>query len=450
MSASDNILGSAVATQVPAVRAWKLAAMATAVLLAAFAGIFSSLVAAVILGASFLLLLFGMPLPAAVLLLIVLIPFDLQRQVGPVRLYLDLAFAAALLPLVRWGWPSKRMWLFAPYVAFMVLSGIGRALNPFWFLAYCVRWMVALLFGAATGVSRVGESAVLVLGFTMVPLNLYGLYQILAGEFGPLFFFMNPHMAEQPWMDRAYSLFFHPNAYGNFCAVLTIMLLTLSSRGYRKGLCLILAALGILGLFASGSRGAILGAAWGMLMLLTLTKNFAKKGAILVPLAIGLVVAGLLAWMPLGRVGEIDEFTQDTRLAVMGAALVTFASNPLFGIGTTNFAEQLSSVIDWGFTNAHAHNIYLQVLAEEGIAGFALLFGPLFLLVRSGWKHRNDNLSLACVLGLAVFCIHGLVDVVWAYNPQSLLLFLAVVGLLAGRVEVLENVSRKSLHSLEA
>ena len=404
---------------------------------------FSPLAGAIVLGIGLLALLANASLSTAVLFLIVFIPFDAQRNVGPFWIYLDLALAAVAVPLLRHGRPRKHMWLLVPYVVFITAIGAGRAINPVWFWGYCVRWAVGLVFAAGVAASGASEIALLALGSTLVPLCFYGLYQLALGELGSLYYWMNPHMTDQPWTGRAYSFFFHPNAYGGFCAVITAMLVALALRGFHKRACMMLSVFGVIGILTSGSRGAFVGAALGLLVLLASIKGFGRKAAVAIPIVLGLWLASSVDWLPLEKRAQADEFTIDTRMTLFGAAAVSFASHPMIGIGTTNFAEQLPTIINWNYTIAHAHDVYLQVLAEEGIVGFILLFGPLLFLFRCAWQHRHDRMTLSCLVGLIVFCVHGFVDVLWAYNPQYLLLFLTIVGLLTGRVTVEMQVSNK-------
>jgi len=78
------------------------------------------------------------------------------------------------------------------------------------------------------------------------------------------------------------------------------------------------------------------------------------------------------------------------RNVLWALALDIFQSNPLVGVGFANFVvySDAISAAPW-FGLFHVHNIYLQLLAETGVVGFALMTGLLgTALVCSWWLYR--------------------------------------------------------------
>jgi O-antigen ligase len=398
-------------------------------LLVALLWVLSPWSAALLVIVGMLVVITHLSLEAAVVLFIVLMPFDIQRQVGGQWVYIDLLFVAIFLPLLRLRrLPPKHCRLLIPFFAYFVLTGATRTLLPAWFWGYVVRWVIGLGFSAAIAMSAPTEALILVSGATLVPLTAYGLYQLFIDDFGRPFAWMNPHMMGQPWSHRSYSFMWHPNAFGDFVGMISVMLMALGVRGHRPKLAYSLAAFGVLGLLCSGSRGAEIAEGVVILVLLTQTPRYWRKLGVIALLVI--IVFGALHYdvIPLERAEQLDDFTTQTRLLVWGEAYLAWRQHPWFGVGATNFSSMMG---DYGtLETAHAHNTYLQILSETGIIGFALFYAPLGYLLWRAWKHRNSPLALAGGCALIFWLIHGFVDVVMAANPQSLLLFFAVVGLI--------------------
>jgi O-antigen ligase len=108
-------------------------------------------------------------------------------------------------------------------------------------------------------------------------------------------------------------------------------------------------------------------------------------------------------------------------------ALTAFTQHPLIGIGSRNLQIMMFDFVDEA--NLAAHNAYLQILAENGIVGFILFFGPFVYLLRRAWKNRADRVVLAALLALIVFCIHGLFDnLMIVGEPSCVMLFFCALG----------------------
>jgi O-antigen/teichoic acid export membrane protein/O-antigen ligase len=131
------------------------------------------------------------------------------------------------------------------------------------------------------------------------------------------------------------------------------------------------------------------------------------------------------------------------RLDLWSSALRMFDSHPLFGVGYLNFASQLPAYyVNTGSYDAYliqfplldfAHNTYLTVLAETGLAG-ALLVGALVVM---GWRKAwlatksGDWAGEAAVLAFVGMGVCGSFGEV-LFVPPILAAFLLVV-LAAGR-----------------
>jgi hypothetical protein len=398
---------------------------------------------------------FGMNLRWGLLGLVFLVPFDPQVEIRPgAFVYFDLLFVLPALAYVwkvlfgylRLNWASL---LFFPYVIFALMTGYGRPENLYFFLGYGARLTIAVLIIATVAVVGRSETITRLLGVSLLPQVIYGLYQIILGERGSLYSAVYPHYTDYAWTDRARAFFFTENNFGSYCATILVMVLALALRSKSKGLSLFYyttAGLGLVGVASSGSRGAWLAAIAGIVVLLFLErKRLNIKFGLVAALVVAAVVAvasSLMQYEPLQRSTSLDTFTVDTRSSLYLGALLLFLQHPFIGIGLTNFSYLTSSVVDWYYTPAAAHNTYLQVLAENGIIGFILFFAPIvYLFCRNLKKAKESTGALVVSAGMTVFLVHGLFDFQLMTGPQYLLLIAILFGLASRVIWKPRNIS---------
>lgn len=128
--------------------------------------------------------------------------------------------------------------------------------------------------------------------------------------------------------------------------------------------------------------------------------------------------------------GKLDR-SSIGRVGVWLTALDIIKNHPLWGCGPDNFLrfnklflEQFNAfpLMRYVPRLGHAHNIYLIILAEQGIAGFlalgslcVLCFRELFIYIKNKW----DGLGFALMGGAIVFMALGFIDAFPLY-PSSL------------------------------
>jgi O-antigen ligase len=157
---------------------------------------------------------------------------------------------------------------------------------------------------------------------------------------------------------------------------------------------------------------------------------------------LGLVgLAGVLFLKHTGRFGDLlspAEIGKVDRWAMWQAALGMIQDRPLFGHGVNTF---MSNYLDYWVGGEHqpryAHNCYLQMTAETGLAGlvtFLWLLGCLFerLVAALRRLRRNDQMLLVGALAsLVAFVIHSAVDTNF-YSLRQAALFWTIAGLTLG------------------
>jgi O-Antigen ligase len=119
-----------------------------------------------------------------------------------------------------------------------------------------------------------------------------------------------------------------------------------------------------------------------------------------------------------------------------------FREHPLWGVGAGAFhllnLRFRTTYLDF---TIEPHDLPLQLLAEVGIVGLALLAVACALLIRPSLRRREHELALA--LFLPAFLVHSLVDVDWDFVAVAAPAFVAA-GALAGR----PATRRVELHAL--
>ena len=197
------------------------------------------------------------------------------------------------------------------------------------------------------------------------------------------------------------------------------------------------------GLVMSWSRGALMGLAAGAALVLA---AMGRRAAVAVALlaVVGVLVAPALAggvssdltdrlMGSLSLTGGIDlaavevddaNFASVERLAHWQAAWRMFEQRPWTGVGTGQYAAVYSSVAmpRWQDPLGHAHNYYLNVLAETGLVGLAGYAAFVWAVLTTAWRgaRRGSGWSRALGLGalgmLGHLLVHSLVDNLYVHE----------------------------------
>ena len=196
------------------------------------------------------------------------------------------------------------------------------------------------------------------------------------------------------------------------------------------------------------SRGAWIGLAAGVLvMILALGKRakaaivtlvvaivaivgLASVGAL--PSAVGerfdLLVSQLTVFDPRGVVPTPDNYAVVERMVHWQVAGNMFLFSPWTGVGIGNFNVRFNEfgVQGWPYSRGHAHNYYLNTLAETGVVGLTFYMLMLTIAVVVGVKAlrrvraRGDTYGEAVVIGalgiLVTFMVHNFFENLHALN----------------------------------
>ena len=407
-------------------------------------------------------------------------PFDIG-QVGFAGFLLSYALFRAVRQqqIVNFTWTP----LYLLLGIFLVLSGLS-AFNATSLTAWLNEWLkwaqMVVLIGLVMNLADAGKWQWLIFGLIAAGLAnaLIGGYEFLGGS-GAL------HLAINDRFFRAFGTFGQPNPFGGFMGLL-LPLALMATLGYGLRLwrqwqenlridrvsCfamlfyLVASIILLVGIAVSWSRGAWLGFIASLAVLaLALPRKASQSAVLIVLLATFLTVVlstGLLPQSVINRVNSATEeyftftdvrgvnITSDNypvveRLAHWQAALAIASSHPWLGVGLGNYEAVYPDyrLINWHFPLGHAHNYYLNILAEAGIIGL-LGYGKLWLgTLWLTWRARQhpDPLARLVAIGLLgswiYLSVHSLFDNLYVNN-----LFVHI-GLMLGLLAVLYNQTWK-------
>ena len=203
------------------------------------------------------------------------------------------------------------------------------------------------------------------------------------------------------------SYFIARNAAGGFLAVLLCLGIACYAMKRSRGMLMLMGANALM-LFSTYSRGSM----FGILVLMPYL-FFGRKRWMFATLVGGLIAASLFiaAYHTHGSVDymgyQFNIENPDEKVANLDIryewlwprALAYFLQSPIFGMGFGSFYDNISLVVHYfglfgqavgisaNHSDSHAHNSYLNILAELGVIGLILMLTFYWRLV--GWCQRG-------------------------------------------------------------
>jgi O-antigen ligase len=357
---------------------------------------------------------------------------------------------------------GTRLW--TPYlILFLAVIGASmtQAVDLHASMREVLKWLeMTLVYLAACWFLRSRRD----LHIVIAALALAGVSQAMLGyiQFG---FHLGPQaFAVRGNFIRAFGTFDQPNPYAGYLNMVFPLALTMAlGGGTRAGQPLYgVAALLMAGaVLVSESRGALLAALvansivlailyWRYRLLASVAVVIGAIGGLLSTFS--LVPTGpferLLDAAGLGNVsfGNVTNanFSAVERAAHWLAGVRMFATHPLLGVGIGNYADAYPAYHPRGWYDPleHAHNYYINIAAEAGVAGllaYLLLIGSaVWYCCALLWRLRDRRL-LAVVLGvlgaLVATSFHNLFDVLYVHGMAALLGLLVALAAVSARLD---------------
>jgi len=355
---------------------------------------------------------------------------------------LALQVSASLL-FVAWGFrqwsdgeiqitahPLHRpMLAFAALVAFQLLTGMTayrQATYTHLLLYVSYGLLVFVVTQTLRRASQIEPFTWVLCGYTALLASI-SLVQGLAPN-GKIYGIWKPYHGGQP-----YGPYVNHNHYAGLMEMLTPFLLVLAATGFTRGkrkiAVAVIAAVMAGTIFLCGSRGGMLAFALQAVLLGVLLRPRQKdwKRHLLLGLCLATMI-GFLVWVGgnelTRRLASIhaetqQELTGGVRLTIDRDCLRMWRQRPLLGWGLGTFPvvyPQFRSFYTNFFVN-EAHNDYLQLLTETGLAGFAIAIWFMVLTFRHAWakldnwtESVNGSLTVAALLGCVGILVHSFLD----------------------------------------
>ena len=238
-------------------------------------------------------------------------------------------------------------------------------------------------------------------------------------------------------LNRARSVFANPNSYGTFALLglpFSIWLLLDANRKKLFSIKITSFVICLLGLIISYSKGAWLGFVAFLFLLFAFKRKtiiIKHKKWIFAFIGISLTITLLLCVIYISSHQPVEvERISHGRYYIWSAGLNMFFSSPIFGIGAGEFYSKTlyyypEGIRPWA-NHEHAHNLFIQNIAEFGIIGAGLLFFSIFypfLLFFNNF--RKSNLDSVIIFGaLLGILVHSLIDYTLLSAPLSIFFFI--------------------------
>lgn len=354
-----------------------------------------------------------------------------------------------LLTLRQWGTRRQQRWLCTPLdgamglivlwlpVNYWVSINKGQSLEAMGYLLYgiasyraCIQWRP---------LHQAPARLVYLFFFVGVALTALGPLLLIAD---PNFISVLP-LVHFSWLTKVAQLLaatINPNVLAGALVLLlplyTALILQkrLSFHRMLRGSLLILWPLMVGVLLLTESRGALLAAAFAVLLVVVLCY---ARAVWLLPLGVLLLLIGV-EWIgprPLleALVASSALGGLDGRIEIWSRALYALHDFPFTGIGIGTFKEVIPLLYPYFIWRPeqqipHAHNLFLQIGVDLGLIG---LFGQLALwltllgMLAPLLRKRNDSavrpLALGALGSLMAMFLHGLVDAVTWGNKLAFL-----------------------------
>lgn len=192
-------------------------------------------------------------------------------------------------------------------------------------------------------------------------------------------------------------------------------------------------------LWFAGSRSGLVSFFAGSVIVLLFHWWYSGRGivwrelVIVVALLAGFVSSSVLLNKPIlcapGVSNTAWTSSIDHRFELWGDALEIVRARPLVGSGPGTFEYIVGPKYDRIGSGKHAHNIYLQTMAERGLLGFVIMFFVFVTIYKTVSMDRiRVMIRLVGVGVLVVVLVQGLADSVMADAPFVMRYFVSILA----------------------
>ncbi|MFH1664550.1 MAG: O-antigen ligase family protein [Candidatus Omnitrophota bacterium] len=278
----------------------------------------------------------------------------------------------------------------------------------------------ALIFmAAADGLrdDRIVKRALYVIAAVAGVTCLNGLFQYFSG----FDLIRHRHLIDLDYLRRISSSFVHPNSFGIYLMMVSLVLLSWLMSGYKRAVSWFWIAgsfaLSILCLVLTKSRGAWLSFLAAFLVL-GVIRSKRTAGLFLV---IVLCVSGALIYMFPDRLRGLTDLkagTTEERIMLWEGTINMIKEHPVLGFGVNTYSRIFPKYKPADYPDVrYSHNCYLQMASEIGIPGALLFISFLASVLVCSFRGftgrergRKEYLAMGLFAALAGFAMDCLVD----------------------------------------
>lgn len=321
----------------------------------------------------------------------------------------------------------------------------------------CIKWLQMLLVALIVANERDRRVRALIIGAVLATAfgeAVFGIIQHQVRGFGPKEFLVLGSTDRY----RAYGTFEQPNPFGGYMGLTWPLAAGLAlefisrlrhaphirpAAAMAAALLIGCAGTVLYALNASGSRGALIGAAAAIAaMALTRIRHPLRWLGVAALAALIAFESGLLnppaaLESQLAEYGDIDvrdayltpiSFSTIERLAHWQAAVRMIEAHPLIGIGFGNYGAAYEDfrLINWPNALGHAHNYYLNIFAETGLLGLCAYLALWGIVIANAMRMARSGqprawLALGMLGACAHLSAHHLFDKLYVANMHVLI-----------------------------
>lgn len=243
----------------------------------------------------------------------------------------------------------------------------------------------------------------------------------LVGVFG-LYQFVFLGTVQREWIDaslkgvitrRAYSVFMNPNIFAEYLVLVTPLVVSqfwAHRDGFKKFIYLMISGLLLVNMMLTFSRGGMVSIAVAAMVFLF----FAMRPLFVFLIPIGIFSINFLPEKIQNRIYSIFNFADSStsyRFKMWGITKDLIRDNPMVGVGFGHktFKQEFELLIR-SMPIFHAHNTYLEIMAEGGALGIIsflyIVIGSIVNLFKSGMKSTDKYIRtvsiglLASIMGI--------------------------------------------------
>jgi O-antigen ligase len=289
-------------------------------------------------------------------------------------------------------------------------------------------YLMGILLFTATAIldENQRKQAIRIIILSAVIISLLAIYQYFFGFRHTLDYITKQGITDSFVIDylnqkRVFYPFVTPNALAGYLIIIMPLVLILKRSMSRK---LAIIAPLFIALLLTKSLGGFLSLFAGAGIYVFLKKDSSNKKFIIFSL-LGLILTAVFILRELSEKEHLlPLFSLAKRISYWWDTLLIIKNHPLIGIGLGNLNIPFS---------LYAHNSYLQLWAETGIAGLASFLWLITAAVKTGLKVIKNNPAQKSQTALLlsaniIFLLHNLVDFTF-FLPEISLIWWIILGL---------------------